>query len=310
MLAARAVAPFAACAVIWAGCSGGDRAAPTQAPRPPSTATFDYASAPVSLVDRGRVNRNYPIEVRDVSYASGRRRVSAFLVVPPGRGPFPAVIYAHGSGQNRVAFVAHASWIAARGAVALTVDQPSEGGPEPAPDVVTGLQRERDRTARAVVDFRRAVDLLQSLPQVDDRRIGFVGLSAGARIGAILAGVERRIDAFVLMSGGANPVEDYLEPLEPSVRSQAAALLIAVDPLTHVGRAAPASLLFQNGRRDELVPQAALEALAEAGSEPKDVRWYDAGHGLSVRAYREQLDWLGKRLQITGPRVPGAITGP
>jgi fermentation-respiration switch protein FrsA (DUF1100 family) len=113
-----------------------------------------------------------------------------------------------------------------------------------------------------------------------------------------------------LMSGGARPVGEYLEPVEPAVRNQAGELLSAVDPLQHVARAAPAALLFQNGRRDELVPQNALEALAEAGSEPKEARWYDAGHGLDVRAYREQLDWLERELDIDGPRVRGAIAGP
>ena len=36
------------------------------------------------------MNRNYPIEIRDVSYASpgGDDRVTAYLVKPPGKGPF------------------------------------------------------------------------------------------------------------------------------------------------------------------------------------------------------------------------------
>ena len=307
---------IAVACVLVAGCGNGDGggtvAPPPPPPPPPPTASgpFEYdRSAPLAFADRGRVNSGSPIAVRDVSFASRGRRVEAFLVVPPGRGPFPAVVYAHGSGEDRLAFVGVAAWIVARGAVALTVDQPSEGG-DPSPDAVTALRRERDRTARAVVDFRRAVDALRSLPQVDDERIGFVGFSAGARFGAILAGVERRIDAFVLMSGGARPVGEYLRPVPPANRAAAGELLSAVDPLQYVGRAAPAALLFQNGRRDELVPRNALEALAKAGSEPKDVRWYDAGHGLNVRAYRDQLDWLEQRLRIRGPRVRGARTGP
>ena len=262
------------------------------------------------MVDRGRVNADSPIVVRDVSYASRGRRVRAFLVLPPGPGPFPAVIYAHGSGQDRLAFVGPAAWIVARGAVAITVDQPFEPGPNPQPDALTALRRERDRTARGVVDFRRAVDLLESLPQVDEERIGFVGYSAGARVGAILAGVERRIDAFVLMSGGASPVREYVEPLQPEVRAQVRPLLDAVDPLRYVAQARPAKLLFQNGTRDEIIPRTALEALAAAGSEPKDVRWYDAGHGLVVAAYRDHLAGLDRRLAISGPAVPDVSTGP
>jgi dienelactone hydrolase len=296
---------------LAAGCSGDepDRAAE---PRPrDGTQLFEYdRSAPLSFVDHGRVNRSSPIVVRDVSYASRGRRVRAFLVLPPGRGPFPAVVYAHGSGEDRLAFVGVAAWMVARGAVAVTVDQPPDADPDPQPDALTALRRQRDRTARAVVDFRRAVDLLAGLPQVDEQRIGFVGFSAGARLGAILAGVERRIDVFALMSGGASPVAEYVAPLSPALRPQALELLVDVDPLDHVARAAPAALLFQNGRRDELVPQSALESLAAAGSRPKRVRWYQAGHGLNVAAYREQLDWLEERLRVDGPRVPRASTGP
>jgi dienelactone hydrolase len=303
------LALLAACLTV-AACSGDepDRAAETKPPDSASLLDYDR-TAPLSFVDHGRVNKNSPIVVRDVSYASRGRRVRAFLVLPPGRGPFPAVVYAHGSGEDRLAFVGVAAWIVARGAVAVTVDQPSEE-PDPQPDALTAIRRQRDRTARAVVDFRRALDVLATLPQVDEQRIGFVGFSAGARLGAILSGVERRIDAFALMSGGASPVAEYVAPLGPAVRPQALALLADVDPLDHVARAAPAALLFQNGRRDELVPQSALRALAAAGSRPKRIRWYGAGHGLNVAAYREQLDWLEERLRIDGPRVEGAITGP
>jgi dienelactone hydrolase len=301
-----------ACALAAGGCGGGDnerRPAPT--PPPPAPSLFEYdRSLPVAFADRGRVNRASPIVVRDVSYASRGHRVRAFLVTPPGRGPFPAVIYAHGSGEDRLAFVGVAAWIVARGAVAITVDQPSPAGPDPQPDAIAALRRQRNRTARSVVDFRRAIDVLASLPQVDEKRIGFVGFSAGARVGAILAGVEKRIEAYVLMSGGARPVGEYLEPVSPEARAQAGELLSAVDPLQHVARAAPAALLFQNGRRDELVPRNALEALAEAGSEPKEIRWYDAGHGLNVQTYRDQLDWLERELEIEGPPVRGASTGP
>jgi dienelactone hydrolase len=305
------VAVLVACALAGGGCGGGD-SQPASSPPPASPAgLFEYDhAAPLSFMDRGRVNERSPIVVRDVSYVSRGRTVRAFLVLPPGRGPFPAVVYAHGSGEDRLAFVGVAAWLVARGAVAITVDQPSPQGPDPQPDALTALRRQRDRAARSVVDFRRAIDVLVTLPQVDDERIGFVGFSAGARIGAVLAGVERRIKAFVLMSGGARPVEEYVSVLQPGLRTQASQLLRAVDPLRFVREARPAELLFQNGRRDELVPQPALRALAAAARDPKEVRWYQAGHGLNVQAYRDQLDWLSKQLRIAGPPAHGASTGP
>ena len=293
-------------ALLAAGCGGGKAAAPQ-----PSLFGYDR-TAPLGFRDRGPVNRGYPIQVRDVSYTSPRGgRVTAYLVVPPGKGPFPAVIYLHGSGEDRTRLVVPAAWLAARGAVGLAIDSAfvRASGPEPA-DPVKRLERERDLTAQTVVDLRRGVDVLASLPQVDERRIGFVGYSGGAKIGAILAGVEPRIRAYDLMSGGAARVATFVAAAPQSLRAPVKRVLGEVDPLRYVGRARPSALFFQDGLDDTVVPQAQLAALAAAGSEPKRVRWYRADHSLDAQAFRDQLDWLSRELGIQGPPVPGSKTGP
>ncbi len=258
------------------------------------------------------MNEGYPIKIRDVSFASPRGgRVPAYLILPPGKGPFPAVVYLHGSGGGRLDLVAHGGWLAARHAVALTIDSPLARRPRPVvPAGIAGIRKERDLTVQTVIDLRRAIDLLQSLPQVADARIGFVGYSAGARTGAILAGVERRVSAFVLMSGGSVPIRRYVTAAPATLRAEVSRLLGPVDPLRNVRRAAPARLFFQNGTRDRVVPRSALLALFRAASEPKELRWYRAGHGLTARAYRDQLEWLARELRLSGARVPGARAGP
>jgi cephalosporin-C deacetylase-like acetyl esterase len=161
------------------------------------------------------------------------------------------------------------------------------------------------------VALRRAIDVLQSLPSVDPDRIAFVGWSAGARLGAILAGVERRIGAYALLSGGALPVARYAEPAPKEQRATLARELGRIDPLRHIRRAAPARLLIQDGRLDEVVPRDALEALARAGSQPKDMRWYDdMGHAAHARAYRDQIAWLSRELGLGPVLVKGVLTGP
>ena len=291
---------------LAAGCGGGNGIAT----RP---SLFDYdRTAPLSFSDRGAVNHGYPIQVRDVSYASPRGgRVSAYLVVPPGKGPFPAVIYLHGSGEDRTRLVVPAAWLAARGAVGLAIDSAFVKAAGPAPtDPVKRLERERDLTAQTVVDLRRGVDVLASLPQVDSKRIGFVGYSAGAKIGAILAGVEPRIHAFDLMSGGSAPLDSFVAAAPQSLRAPVRSALGAVDPLRFVRRARPAALFFQDGLDDTVVPHAQLAALAAAGSEPKRIRWYPADHELDAQAFRDQLAWLSRELGVAGPPVPGSRTGP
>ena len=249
--------------------------------------------------------------MRDVSFAGPSERVPAYLVTPPGEGPFPAVVYLHGAGGDRLEMVYRASWLAGRRAVGLTVEAPYSPSREiEVGGGIDGLRKDRDRTVMGIVELRRAVDLLQSLPQVDDDRIGFVGYSAGARSGAILAGVEPRIRAFVFISGGEDAIEEFMALVPPEQQDEVRPLLEDTDALRFIAQARPAKLLFQAGRRDDIVPRDALEALISAGSEPKQVKWYDAGHALNTKAELDQLAWLTDVLEIEGPPVKGALTGP
>ncbi|HET9324377.1 MAG TPA: acyl-CoA thioester hydrolase/BAAT C-terminal domain-containing protein [Gaiellaceae bacterium] len=291
--------------VILAGCGGGSK--------DESTDIYAYdAGEPIAKRDAGLANSNYPIKIHDISFDGGAERVPAFLLLPPGKGPYPAVIYLHGQGGDRLEMLYTASWLAARRAAALTVESPYSPNREIKLGTgVAGLRKERNRTVQGVVELRRAVDLLQSLPQVDDDRIGFVGYSAGARTGAILAGVERRIKAYVFMSGGEDSVDEFMSLVPSEQQDEVRPLLEDTDGLRYIAQASPSKLFFQAGRKDEIVPRDALRRLIEAGSEPKKVAWYDAGHNLAVpRAQRDQLEWLSEVLEIEGPPVEGAETGP
>ena len=44
------------------------------------------------------------------------------------------------------------------------------------------------------------------------------------------------------------------------------------------------------------------EKYQEAGSEPKTIRWYDAGHGLPEEAFVFQAAWLEKYIGIDASR--------
>jgi surfactin synthase thioesterase subunit len=83
----------------------------------------------------------------------------------------------------------------------------------------------------------------------------------------------------------------------PEFRSEFRQITATVDPARYVGDAAPAFLLFQDGRRDEIVSQDELRGLYAVASEPKELRWYDAGHVLNAKAVDDQLEWLARRLR-------------
>jgi dienelactone hydrolase len=254
----------------------------------PSTFAYDKHE-PFRYADAGRVNRDYPIKIDDVSYASARSgRVHAYLVVPPGKGPFPAVIWAHGSGGSRQDLILPATWLAARGIVSLVADDPFERNPQLN---FASIPAQNAAIVQQIIDLRRSIDLLQSFDYVDPKRIGFMGLSFGAIQGAILSGVDRRVKAFDLQSGRGRDLGPGLDDLTWIKKSHAA-------------------FFFQLGRHDAIVPRAQLLALANAAPRPKEIRWYDAGHPLNLRANHDQLRWLAEELGVGVPIVHGAQAGP
>jgi dienelactone hydrolase len=299
------VGVLVACVAAVAGCGGSGGEASAVGP-------FGYdAGQALRVVDRGRVNHDYPIAVDDVSYTSGPDRVSAYLVRPAGKhGKLPAVVYLHGAGGDRQELLVPATWIAARGAIAMTITAPSEFAPEPRVKGVPFLRWQAGIQERDVVAVRRAVDLLAARKDVDPKRIGFVGWSAGSHTGAILAGVEPRLHAVVLMSCGVAPVSEYVSLARPALRAPIRRYLGSVDPLRYVRGARASELLLQDGRTDTVVPHAALLTVIQATPHGTEVRWYPAGHALNNRAYRDQLTFLAEKLKIAGPSIAGAATGP
>ena len=285
--------------VVVLACCGGETAASTRAAAPaPGVFGYDRA-APLAYRDRGVANTGWP-KVHDVSFASPKGgRVTAYLLVPRGSGRHPAVIWMHGTGGDRRDLLVPAAWLSARGAVGLAIDAPEARKPAPKmPRGPAAFEKTRDLTVQNVVDLRRAVDVLLARPDVDPARIAFAGYSSGARIGAILAGVDHRIRWFDLLSGGATPISAYVRAAPAKFRARLRRDLEVVDPLRYVRRAAPSRLLFQNGRRDRVVPHAALVALARAASSPKEIRWYPADHGLNGQALRDQRAWLTRALGL------------
>ena len=277
---------------------------------------FDYdAKAPPDVREAGR-ERRAGATVIDLTYASPRGgRVPAYLVVPDkGKKPFPAVIFGHwmmpGSPlMNRREFLEEALVLARAGAVSLLVDTPQ---------LRPGFVREKDEMREAeqgseaarhqVVDLRRGVDLLLARGDVDPRRLAYVGHSFSAHVGAILAGVEKRIGSFVLMASAYADEEYVFDPDNPEMLKLRARVgderlrryfrEYAWDEPAHFApHSAPAAVFLQFGRRDALSEGMARRNFALFG-EPRRMAFYDAGHALDAAARRERVRWLARRLSL------------
>jgi dienelactone hydrolase len=307
LLLAAALGALAGASAACAQAAG----APERAP----LSTFAYdRSAPLDL-RTGPAEMVQGMQLSPISFASPRGgRATGLLVVPPGRGPFAGIVLQHGMPGSAAITVPQALYLARHGAVVVALDAPfaRRGGRY-------NLMTEADSAEQVqlIVDLQRAVDLLLARRDVDPARLAYVGRSYGGAMGALLAGVDRRFKTFVLMVGDGGLVahvtgpedEDFMGRLLRPQRERWLAAMRPIEPSLFVGLAPPASILFQNGRRDDLVPVRDAEALHAAARSPKTVRWYDAGHSLNAQAYVDQLDWLHRAIGTTPPG-PGDQEGP
>jgi predicted esterase len=300
----RLTIALAAVALLAGGC-GSKHAAKRHATKalPPSLARlFEYDhSAPLAVRDNRAPLTQAGVTIRDLSFRGGHgRRVNVFLVVPTGsRRHLAGVIYQHGSGQDRTEFATEAVKLARRGVVAVLLDEPWVRSNLSVPRARLPFAV-RDNYVNNVIDVRRAVDLLQARKDVDGGRIGFLGHSYGAAIGAIASGVEKRFAAIDILSGGGTPSRGYAAIFGRTRAKRAADLqiLLVVDPVLYVGYAAPTRLFIQAGEHDELIPHPDLVSTIRAASKPKKVRWYNAGHALTRAAFDDSAAWLARELRV------------
>jgi dienelactone hydrolase len=295
--------------VLATGC--GASTAPSHRPVAGDHLSFNYdSSAPIDYTDLGRVNRRTsPIAIHDISFRSAAERIDGYLLLPPGRERRPAAVFVHGSGGDRTELLSEAAWLAARNVVTMTITEPSTSHPTTSgAGPLAILSQVRAAQIRDVVAIRRAVDLLQSLPEVDPRRIGYVGWSAGAKTGTYIAAAEPRVKSLVLLSAGADPIGAFVAAAPPSFRPAVRRILGAIDPISYIAAARPGSVLLEDGTKDEVVPHAALLNIIRAAASGTKVRWYDTPHALDRAAYHDAFDWLQRKLPIDGPSVPGAVT--
>ena len=275
-------------AVTLAGC---ESMMPTATPTPPPTPTliageytyddlvqvFEYdPQTPLDAQESSVADKEDGIEVHDISYVGATDyRVPAFLVVPPGKGPFAGVLFMHWGFGSRNSFLNEAIDLANNGAVSLLVHH---GSWKPDPD----------NYRQIVISLRRGLDLLAARQDVDSGRLGYVGHSWGATFGGILSGVGQRVKSYVLMAG----VPSFSELWERED-------LIPYDGIHYIAHAAPTPMFFQLANQDEYVSRETALEYYEAASEPKKIKWYDTTHAFeSDEASQDRLEWLSIELNL------------
>jgi formylglycine-generating enzyme required for sulfatase activity/dienelactone hydrolase len=152
-------------------------------------------------------------------------------------------------------------------------------------DPADQVRNERETVERRW-DLGRVVDYLETRPDIDADRVGYLGVSFGASVPLPIVAMEPRIRAAVLLSGGMPSQRETPTPF--------------VDPLNYAPRM-KIPVLMVNGRYDYVFPLEAQQLLFDwLGTPAADKRrvLLDYGHGSPPRAeiLHEVVGWLDRYL--------------
>lgn len=145
----------------------------------------------------------FPYKIEDVSYENKKAgiKLGGTLTLPKGKGPFPAVVMATGSGsQDRdetlfghKPFAVIADFLTKRGVAVLRFDDRGIGASGGDPMTATTFDNANDVEA--------GVEFLAKRKDIDLKRLGVMGHSEGGLIAPIVASANPKVKFIVLMAG-------------------------------------------------------------------------------------------------------------
>jgi len=241
--------------------------------------------------------------VREKIVFTGNRqsRVPGYLAFPKNaKKPCPVVLQLHGFSASKLSWWENFTY----GAMAQTTERLlSEGYAVLALDALYHGERIQDYdygnlwsiikkqetykymelVNQSVIEYRRALDYLDTRGDIDMSRIGATGPSMGGIMTFYLSAVEPRITC---------AVSCVVMPLEPLNHKR----YLINDP-TNAASAICCPLLMLMGKKDEWYTMENGNALFDlVGSKEKNIIWYDSGHSLPVEHVNEIVKWFDKYL--------------
>lgn len=271
---------------------------------------FEYdSSLPLEAVS-SLVEEHAACSVHNLSYRLDKSPacVQAWLILPSGlnrsgssRSPF--VISLHGGVQDRNTFLAEATLLADIGIASLLIDLPQARA---FPDF---SHPDKDRAAfvQTVVSIRRGLDYLAIRPDIDPARGALVGVSFGGWIGSMVAAVDVRVKAAVLIATPPRMSEFWRSSDHPEVVSIRQKLLPGeieryaeaskeLNAIEFLSRTSKVRFFFQFGTGDEFVSEEQVrDFLPYAGGASRLTLYECDSHSamlLHADARHDRLLWL------------------
>jgi dipeptidyl aminopeptidase/acylaminoacyl peptidase len=266
----------------------------------------------------------------DVSYRSrsttpnGQEsyRITGVLNVPNGRGPFPAVVLAHGYIDPAVyvrgqGMTRERGYLASRGYIAFHVDYRNHAGSDDDPQFQTRL---RLGYSADVINAVKALRASRDVP-VDDDRVAYMGRSMGGGVvlKALIAEpglVGAAVPWASVSSREADNYDQFIrpDPEDSGLRDALARRYGLPEENPGFWRANSSRFFFDritepvllvHGRYDDTCPPewaAATQRALRAAGVSSQLAWYDDGHAFGpafVAAMDRTVDFLDARLDVT-----------
>ena len=209
------------------------------------------------------------------------------------KGKGPGCVVLHHLGGSFEAEEVMAAHFAQHGVAATTLTFPLYGKRKPK-DMKRRLEVATPKDLlqfgrQAVADVRRISDVLRSFEEVEAKKVGVLGVSLGAIIGSLSAGVDGRFQKVTLVLGGGGlkdiffngskevrGMRRYMDK-QGIDRAKLGRLLDIMEPLNYASRIKAKRVLMLNGSRDEIIPPDCTRALHKALGKPQ-IHWYKTGH--------------------------------
>jgi uncharacterized protein len=263
------------------GGGGAERTTPKRPPAPYRTAHAAALEPKQEVVKEADDHTQYRVEFNGIK----NDRVPAYLYVPKRKGketePLPAILLQYGIGGNKKTdyIVAIGKQFVSKGFVVLTIDAPGVGErrskDKKAPNAIVGMLAGGDHALHYCGDYSRAVDYLLTRPEVDKKRIGYIGISWGAITGITYVAYDERIKAVAALVGGGNFVGEFTPKAAEKAAREGSK---SSDPVYHVCHIAPRPLLFINVTKDQLILHVWAKSLHKAAGDNAKVVWLETDH--------------------------------
>jgi dienelactone hydrolase len=226
-------------------------------------------------------------------------RVPGYLVIPKaGEAPYPCVMLLHWLSGSKESWIHTDNFassdrlvkeLLAAGFAIIALDAQYHGERSVENDYENAgrlvekeyYERYREMLIESVIDYRRAIDYLETRPEIDVNRIGVIGYSMGGNMTFVLTGVESRIKAAVACVA---PIFQYQ--------------VGAYCPHNFAEAIGERPFLMLMGRKDEYYTEEdARHVFDLIPGATKDLVFYDSGHVLPPEFTTKAVNWHKEHLK-------------